>query len=456
MLTKVKITKAEKYAIREQALSASVREFFMKSFGCVRKVKNLYTDYLYKELESFGYSGGSELPSIKLPEVTYWKKQYPYLKEVDSLALANAKIDFESAVKNYNEEHDHVTYTKRAKRRADAGTEPLSFRELKGMPKFHSKRKGHFSYKTNCQNSSGKDTITLTGNKLHLPKLKEDIELVMHRSFPEKAVIKNVTVSMEGDGKFYVSICYTLETKMDLSFQKKVLAGDDSFINSLNILGLDYSQEHFYVDSEGRKADLPKYFRKSEEKLARLQRQLSRMEYDSNNYKKKLRQIQRLHTKIKNQRRDICQKESAKLVSKYDVIVVEDINLRAMGGALSLGKNLHDNGFGMFRQMLSYKLEEKGSVLVKTDKWYPSTKTCSHCGYKNDRIKLGTKEWTCPNCGEHHDRDINAAINIREEGRRILRDYLTKHLEEKEKAERRTEALSNARKNKSKTAKKAG
>ena len=186
MLTKVKITKAEKYAIREQALSASVREFFMKSFGCVRKVKNLYTDYLYKELESFGCSGGSELPSIKLPEVTYWKKQYPYLKEVDSLALANAKIDFESAVKNYNEEHDHVTYTKRAKRRADAGTEPLSFRGLKGMPKFHSKRKGHFSYKTNCQNSSGKDTITLTGNKLHLPKLKEDIELVMHRSFPER------------------------------------------------------------------------------------------------------------------------------------------------------------------------------------------------------------------------------------------------------------------------------
>ena len=198
--------------------------------------------------------------------------------------------------------------------------------------------------------------------------------------------------------------------------------------DNLTFLGLDYSQKHFYVDSKGRKANCPHCYRKSEEKLAKLQKQLSRKQNGSSNYLKQKKKVQRLHAKIRNQRRDFAQQESTRLVRMYDVIVVEDIDLRAMGGALKLGKNLHDNGFGMFRTMLAYKLEQKGSCLVKVDKWYPSTKTCSHCGSIKE-MKLGEDTYVCPVCGMSMNRDWNAAVNVERKGREIFLEYFRTLLE---------------------------
>lgn len=453
MLVSVTMHKAEKYAVDEKSLDKETKTFFLKNFGCARKVYNLYVAFLYEKLEEAGYTGGETLPKIKLPEVSSFKNQYPYLKEADSLGLANTKIDFESAVNRFNKEFDHKSYTKRAIRRDNSGTEKLSFRGLKGMPKFHSKANGDFSYTTNCQypsegNTLKNATIRLEGNILYLPKLRKGVKLVIHRSLPEEAVIGNATISMDTDGKLYVSVEYSYVILMDMDLRDAALAGDTSILDRLSVLGLDYSQHDFYVDSEGRKANYPHYYRQSEEKLARLQRELSHMTKGSSNYKKKLAEIQKLHKKIRNQRKDFINKEAAYLTSTYDVIVVEDIDLRAMGQALSLGKNLHDNGFGMFRERLARKLEEKGSVLVKVPRDFASTKTCSHCGYKNPDITLSVRKWECPVCHTHHDRDENAAINIREEGLRIFLAYFADWLEQDRKSREKAAALSAGRRKK--------
>ena len=286
---------------------------------------------------------------------------------------------------------------------------------------------------TACQYPSGKNglkqpTVRLTGDTLYLPKLKGGVKLVLHRSLPADARIENVTLSMEADGSIRASICYSYTLLVDMTLQEAAIGG--TLPEGITFLGLDYSQKDFYVDSEGRKANCPKYYRRSEERLALLQRRLSHKEKDSRNYQKLLGQIRKLHAKIRNQRRDFLQKESTRLVSEYDVLVVEDLDLRGLGGALSLGKNLHDNGFGTFREMLAYKLRRKGSCLVKVNRWFPSSRTCSCCGHVLDSLELSDRTYICPACGNTMDRDVNAAVNICEEGKRIFPNYLKKILQE--------------------------
>ena len=453
MKAPVTMHKAEKYAIDPKGLTDDIRTFFLKNMGCSRKVYNLFAGFLYDALEKAGYTGNDVLPDIKLPEVTAFKAQYPFLKEADSLALANEKLNFQKAVRRFNEEHDHKTYTSSAIRRDKSGMEALSFRGLKGMPKFHSKAHGYYSYTTNCQyptegNSLKKPTIRLEKDILHLPKLKNGVRLIIHRPLPENAVIGNVTISMDTDERFYAAIEYSYIIEIEMSLRDAALSGDASIISALSFLGLDYSQPDFYVDSEGRKANYPHYYRLSEKKLARLQRRLSHMEKNSRNYRKQVKKIQKLHTKIRNQRMDFVRKEAAYLASRYDVVVVEDIDLRAMGQSLTLGKNLHDNGFGMFRDILARKLEIKGSILVKVDRFFASTKTCSCCGEKNPDVRLGVSNWVCPVCGSAHIRDENAAINIREEGKRIFLGYFAEWLAKDEKAHTRAAALQAARRKK--------
>jgi putative transposase len=224
-----------------RVLDENVRTFFMKNFGCCRKVYNLYVDWLYKQLENFGYVGEDSIPGFKLPEVTEFKKEFDFLKEVDSLGLANAKISFEKAINHFNKECDHKTYTKGAKRRDESGTEKLSFRGLVGMPKFHSKAHGDFSYTTNCQYPTEScklknPTILLEGNRLYLPKLKEGVELIVHRPLPKDARIGNVTMSMDTDGRMFASIEYECEIETNTEIQHAVLNEDTRTLNSLNIL----------------------------------------------------------------------------------------------------------------------------------------------------------------------------------------------------------------------------
>lgn len=192
------------------------------------------------------------------------------------------------------------------------------------------------------------------------------------------------------------------------------------------VLGLDYSSNSLYVDSNNHKCGMPHYFRENQSKLRREQRKLSRRigskkdETKSNNYLKQLNKVNRVHLKTANQRKDFLHKESRKLADEYDVICVEDINMQSISRCLKLGKATHDNGFGMFREMLKYKLEQNGGQLIKVGKWYPSTKTCNCCGNKVKSIPLGQRIYSCEKCGTVIDRDYNAALNIKDEGLRIL------------------------------------
>lgn len=346
-------------------------------------------------------------------------------------------MDFKSAWEKYITKCDHTTYTKRAIRRSESGTESLSFRGLKGMPKFHAKVSGYNSYRTVAQypsesNNLKNATVRLAGDVLCVPKMKKGMKLIIHRNLPENAHICNVTLNLDTDGHFYASIAFSYVMQMEMDLRNLAITGG-TLPENLTFLGLDYSQNDFYVDSDGKKANYPHYYRKSEEKLGKLQACLAKKQKGSSNHKKLQAKIQKLHTKIRNQRKDFLQQESTRLVRKYDVIAVEDIDLRAMGGALKLGKNLHDNGFGMFRTMLAYKLEQKGSCLVKVDRWFASTKTCSHCGHVQ-KIGLDERTYVCEKCGFTIDRDWNAAINIREEGKRIFLNYLKTLIEEKQAA----------------------
>ncbi|MGC9214367.1 RNA-guided endonuclease TnpB family protein [Athalassotoga sp.] len=139
-----------------------------------------------------------------------------------------------------------------------------------------------------------------------------------------------------------------------------------------------------------------------------------------NNYCKQKRVVAKLHEKVANQRRDFLHKLSNRIANDYDVVCIEDLNMKAMGQCLNLGKSVFDNGWGMFTTFLNYKLEDKGKVLVKVGKWYPSSKTCSVCGYEKAELSLNEREWECPNCHTIHDRDINAAINIKHQGIHML------------------------------------
>lgn len=443
MKAPVTMNQAQVYDISKQN-SKEIFQFFQKSFGCTRKVYNLCVDSCYKQLEQAGYVSGDDLPELSFPKVSALKKDYPYLKEADGLGLANSVLDFQKAYKTFRNQKDRSTYRKSALRRDRSGKELLSFRGLKGIPRFHAKSAGYFSYRTACQ-------YPKEGSILYLPKLKQGVKLIIHRKLPEDAHILNVTVFMDTDGTYRVSICYSYTFLMEMDY-REAATQEQPLPKETRFLGLDYSQKDLYVDSEGRKANYPKYYRRSEQKMARLQKSICRKEKNGKNYQKSMRKIQKLHAKIKHQRHDYLQKLSTELVSRYDVIVAEDINLRAMGGCLSLGKNLHDNGFGLFREMLAYKLWKKGSCLVRIDRMYPSSKTCSVCGTVKQDLKLSDRIYICPECRCVIDRDYNAAVNIREEGKRIFLIYLKEAMEKEEEAQTRQEAAKERRQKKKKAA----
>ena len=180
------------------------------------------------------------------------------------------------------------------------------------------------------------------------------------------------------------------------------------------------------MDSNGNTAGVQHWYRLSQKRLAVEQRKLSHCTRGSHRYEKQKTKVNRLSGKIANQRKDFCHQKSRKIANSYAAVCVEDIDLRAMAQSLHFGKAVSDNGFGMFRNFLKYKLEEQGKHYIVIDKWYPSTKTCCHCGNVNPDVALGQKKWICPHCGVSIDRDHNAAINIRDEGiRQFYREYQT-------------------------------
>ena len=185
------------------------------------------------------------------------------------------------------------------------------------------------------------------------------------------------------------------------------------------VIGLDFSMNTLYVDSEGKRANYPRFYRQALEKLAKEQRVLSRRKKGSNRWHKQRLKVAKLHEKIANQRKDFLHKLSRQIADQYDCVAIEDLNMKGMSQALHFGKSVADNAWGMFTSFLQYKLEEQGKQLIKIDKWFPSSKTCSKCGRIKDSLSL-SKRLFCCGCGLVADRDTNAAINIKKEGMKRL------------------------------------
>lgn len=344
---------------------------FTKTFGCVR--------FIYNRMLSDKIKYYEETKQKLNNTPAQYKKEFEWLKEVDSLALANAQMNLQTAYNNF-------------------------FRTPKvGFPKFKSKKRDKDSYTTNNQNG----TVSIIDKKLRLPKIGL-VKMVQHRLISDNEKIKSATVTRTPSGKYYVSILVEYDKiipEIELSKDKAI--------------GLDYTSHSFYVDSQGREADYPKFYRKAQDKLAREQHKLANMKYGSNNYHKQKIKVARIHEKVANQRLDWIHKLSTQLASEYDIVCVEDINMQSMARSLKLGKSTNDNGFGMFRNILSYKLADRGKAFVKINKWFPSSKMCRYCGSINHELTLSDRVWTC-DCDAIINRDENAAINIMNEGLRML------------------------------------
>ena len=379
------------------------RIYLSKAFGCSRKMYNIYTNLLYSKLEEQGYKNGKITYSkLNLPTPAAIKKDYEYMKEIDSLVFANVQLDFKDAIKKFNKEYDKKSYKKSAMKKVETIGRELTFRDLKGMPSFKSKKKNQNSFTTNNQNG----TISIVDGKyVKLPKLKSLVKFVNHRQIPQDCIIKSATISRDCKGSYYIS--FTVEYYIK-----------DNTITRPNIdkvLALDYAQQDFYVSSDGEKANYPKYYRKLEEKLKIEQRKLSRKKLFSSNWCKQKTKVSKIQIKISNQRKDWLHKKSREIANNYDVVFVEDLDLRNLAQCLSLGKNLHDNSFGMFRTFLKYKLEDKGGHLIRIDKWFASTKICSNCGTKQEMM-LSDRIYNCKNCGLDIERDYNSALNLKTVG----------------------------------------
>lgn len=258
------------------------------------------------------------------------------------------------------------------------------------------------------------DNICFSSDRkyLKLPKLGW-VKFSNHRKLPKDAVIRGATISQESSGKCYVSVLY--------AYKNQVAEKTDASRS----VGLDFSMQHLYVASDGARPEDSRFYRQLEKKLKIEQRRLSKLfvkgvEHQSKRYYKQKRRVAQIHEKIANCRKDFLHKESRNLINQFDYIFIEDLNMNAMGKALRLGKSVHDIGWGMFTTFLNHKALAKGKHVIKIDRFFPSSQLCSTCGIKNPETKnLKVREWSCPHCGTHHDRDHNAAINIKNEGLRI-------------------------------------
>ena len=357
--------------------------FFAKTFGCVRKVYNLMLNDRKKAYEEVKND-----PSKKMtfPTPAKYKKEFPFLKEVDSLALANAQLHLDKAYKNF-------------------------FRDKSvGFPRFKSKKNPVQSYTTNNQNG----TVALIDSKfIKVPKLKSLVRIKLHRQ--PKGMIKSATISHHSSGKYYISLL----CKEEISELPKT--------NSA--IGIDLGITDFAILSDGQKIDNHKFTSKMEKKLKREQRKLSRRALlaknkgiplsEAKNYQKQKRKVARLHEKVMNQRTDFLNKLSTEIIKNHDIICIEDLNVKGMLRNHKLARSISDVSWSSFVAKLQYKADWYGREIIKVDQWFPSSQICSECGHKDGKKSLDIREWTCPICHTHHDRDINASINILTEGLRI-------------------------------------
>ena len=347
--------------------------------GCCRYV---YNQALNWKMLAYAADGTCLTYSDCAYGLTRIKKLYPWLNNADSAALQQSLRHLEEAFKRF--------FTVK-------GT---------GYPKFKSKHKSRKSYTTVLTNGN----IRVLPNAVKLPKVGM-VKASIHRVPGEDWNLTSCTVSVEGDGSVFCSCHFTAPEEVS---QKSV--------NPCNAIGLDYKSDGLYMDSEGHVCKAPKAYRTEQKNLAKKQRKLKNKTIGSANYNKQKKRIAKVHTKIKNRRNDFLHKESLRIANSYDVLCVESLNMREMSNkTFGNGKATLDNGYGKFLDLLEYKLERRGKILIRVDKWYPSSQICSVCGTRETTLKdLRIRKWTCSGCGSAHDRDVNAAINIKNEGLRML------------------------------------
>ena len=351
--------KAYKYRLYP---TESQKEYFANCFGCSRFIYNKMLEDKIKHYET------TKKTLNNTP--AQYKQEYPWLKEVDSLALANAQMNLNKAYRNF-------------------------FRDKSvGFPKFKSK-KNKYSYTTNNQG----ENIRIEKGKIKLPKVGL-VALKRHRKF--NGIIKSCTVSMSKSGKYFISILVELEDKEMKATERKI--------------GIDLGLSDFAITTndlgEVRKYGNPKHLYKSEKQIKKSQRSLSRKQRGGKNREKARLVLAKKHEKIANQRKDFLHKLSKKITDENQVIVIETLSSKNLMKNHKLAKSIGDVSWYEFVRQLEYKAKQKGRTIIKADRFYPSSQICSACGHRDGKKALHIREWYCPNCGEHLDRDVNASKNL--------------------------------------------
>ena len=357
-----------------------------KTFGCCRQIYNLHLNERNEYWKQYQQVPKEERPKLVPTTEKQWKEKFEYMKEVSSTALQQSRKDCDTAFDNW-------------------------FKSSKGMiggkfkhPKFKTKKSNDFSYR---EIMISENCFDFDHRTLNIPKLKK-VKFKL-RKLPKNFIIKsvkNITVKKTPSGKYFASLCCEVEYKESTYRHER----------QMSAIGLDWSPKTMFVTDDGKTGcdyGYVAFKQKAAKKLHKLQKQMMKKQKDSKNRNKARLKVARLEEHIANQRKDFQEKLALELVKNYEVIGIEDLDLKGIAKFLRNAKNINDSAWNSFVLKLERKSSRFNAVVIKADKWFASSKICSECGHKHESLKLSEREWTCSECGLHHARDVNAAINLK-------------------------------------------